>query len=728
MKRTARAALALFALTLGLLPSAAHAFLRTQTCYTPDIALPCPADPPHCSGNQVVRRGEGETVRPVADCDFFRSVPACVAPLPRCEGDTVVSSRNARSAGPVEDCVFVRAQCTEEETLDGCCTLAELACTVDETRADCPTGTVCSDGNCISPPGCDEGATCLAEVPRSWCDGETLVRYEERGTCGGGTCRPTERRDACPDGMLCRGGSCLPAGCSGPSGTNGCCAASDLTCDYPEEVTDCTAQGKTCVAGACVTPGGCTEGATCETAVLAPWCDGAQRVFYSTSATCASGVCRREELRADCPNGTVCRQGACAGAGLPGSLFACPEGESPKPVRWPTACVGYHLQLGPLRNRSALGRCDGNTFVLPDNGIRLERGWRSCEQGTVSFDCGQCTEADALPLACVPGGCADGVDCSASPCGAETLGSVCDGDAVVVLEQSGACEAGACVTVEQSRTDCAATGQWCVGGRCVSPAIDAPESNIAAAIEAGFSAWNGAPGSAWQAALLGETDETEIGIAVDDDGNPRGNVNLVVMQTETWNHSSIALGVTTPVFEADTGRIVTADMELNGLGGKRWMTGDTTDPDAYDLQNVVTHEAGHFLGLDHPPCFSDGSFTPACAYATMYASSGPGERQKRDLAADDLDAVAAAYPANTEPSCAPPSPGFFYARTLSQTAPTPSASDCPGADAYCGGSVATPSKPDDDCSTGGASGARWTTAATLLLLTLLRRRRGSDVR
>ena len=712
---------------LMLLPSVATAYLRTQTCYTPDIALPCEAEPPHCEGEVAVQRTGGAPQAPVTDCDFFRAVPGCIAPAPHCEGNEVVSSRNGRPAANLDSCVWVAEACSASESAQGCCTTAMASCTFDETRAACGDGTICVDGNCVVPSGCTPGATCLAPVPRAWCDGETLVRYEERGSCEAGQCRATERRDACPAGSLCRNGSCLPGGCGGPSGDGGCCATSDLICSFTEERQDCAASGKVCVAGLCAPPTPCTLGAACEAPVIAPWCDGSQRVFYATTASCTGDRCAREELRADCPNGTICRQGACVGAGLPGAFFACPEGEFPQPVRWPTACVGYHLQLGPVQARAPLGRCDGDNFVLPDNGIRLERGWRSCEEGTVSFDCGQCTEPGETPMVCVPGGCAEALDCTTEPCAAETLGSVCDGDDLVVLEQTGRCGEGSCETREQSRTDCAANGQWCVGGVCAAPTFTDSADALREAITAGFSAWNGAPDAAWQASNLGDTDETEIGISVDDAGQPRGNVNLVILQTAVWDHSSIALGVTTPVFEAATGEIVTADMELNGLGNKRWMTGETTDPDAYDLQNVVTHEAGHFLGLDHPPCFSDGSSVPRCALSTMYASSAPGERQKRELADDDLAAVAAAYPAGTEPACVAPQAGFFYARTLSQTPPAPSAADCPGPDAFCGGTVVAPKHPDDDCSAGGGGAAWWSLAAAALQLGWMRRRRGADV-
>jgi hypothetical protein len=61
------------------------------------------------------------------------------------------------------------------------------------------------------------------------------------------------------------------------------------------------------------------------------------------------------------------------------------------------------------------------------------------------------------------------------------------------------------------------------------------------------------------------------------------------------------------------------------------------DPDCWyiDLQSVVTHEAGHFLGLAHPPV----------PEATMYATMPVGETKKRTLYSDDVSGVCTIYPA-----------------------------------------------------------------------------------
>jgi hypothetical protein len=68
----------------------------------------------------------------------------------------------------------------------------------------------------------------------------------------------------------------------------------------------------------------------------------------------------------------------------------------------------------------------------------------------------------------------------------------------------------------------------------------------------------------------------------------------------------------------------------------------------YDLQNTLTHELGHFIGIAHPCGSGSGNPPVSCssgnfADVTMYPFEVPGETKKRDLSADDVTAVCEIY-------------------------------------------------------------------------------------
>lgn len=133
------------------------------------------------------------------------------------------------------------------------------------------------------------------------------------------------------------------------------------------------------------------------------------------------------------------------------------------------------------------------------------------------------------------------------------------------------------------------------------------------------------------------------------------------------------VALTSVLYEPGTGRIVNADIEVNGWNGlvggplsggasgpaNGWYF--TCDPQPggsmcttygqancfyIDLQNTLTHEAGHFIGLSHP-CGDPG--LPSCANAgfaetTMFPQTTPGDVAKRSLSADDVAGIRAIYP------------------------------------------------------------------------------------
>jgi hypothetical protein len=103
-----------------------------------------------------------------------------------------------------------------------------------------------------------------------------------------------------------------------------------------------------------------------------------------------------------------------------------------------------------------------------------------------------------------------------------------------------------------------------------------------------------------------------------------------------------ALAITVITFDAHAKEILDADVVLNGEHGFSFFEQDARDQGktTYDLQNVLTHELGHLLGLGEDMTDVD---------ATMYAFSQPGETGKRDLEVVDKDSIAALYSEEFEP-------------------------------------------------------------------------------
>jgi MYXO-CTERM domain-containing protein len=213
-------------------------------------------------------------------------------------------------------------------------------------------------------------------------------------------------------------------------------------------------------------------------------------------------------------------------------------------------------------------------------------------------------------------------------------------------------------------------------------------------------------------------------------------VNCIVVREDRWCrpaqdgqpercHDPSAAAITTLFFvddpgSPDDGVIVDADIEINAVDYGLAVCGDqpgctsTGGGVVTDLQNVVTHELGHLLGLDHtcwagppgagpldgdgvpvPPCAPESALPPEVTGATMYNFTDPGEIEKRTPEPDDVDGFCDAYPLAADPMICEPVP-----------APDPP----------------DPDPPDDGggCSTGGTPTLG---AAVVLVLGLARRRR-----
>ena len=123
---------------------------------------------------------------------------------------------------------------------------------------------------------------------------------------------------------------------------------------------------------------------------------------------------------------------------------------------------------------------------------------------------------------------------------------------------------------------------------------------------------------------------------------PNANTIMFLDSWEGKDFPREAFGLTLVWHDPQTGEIFDADMQLNETIAPIALCGETcSSNDVVDLSNVVTHEAGHFLGLGHSNVFG----------ATMSANALLGETSKRSLEQDDSDGLCAIYASYEPPSC-----------------------------------------------------------------------------
>lgn len=120
------------------------------------------------------------------------------------------------------------------------------------------------------------------------------------------------------------------------------------------------------------------------------------------------------------------------------------------------------------------------------------------------------------------------------------------------------------------------------------------------------------------------------------------NLNVVLFQDDDWKYRGIdgTLAKTSVTYNDETGEIYDADIEVNAANNTVTIT-DNPAKIEYDLQAILTHEVGHFIGIAHS----------AESSAVMFASYSPGSTAQRKLTPDDIDAVCAIYPPKSGVAC-----------------------------------------------------------------------------
>ncbi len=216
---------------------------------------------------------------------------------------------------------------------------------------------------------------------------------------------------------------------------------------------------------------------------------------------------------------------------------------------------------------------------------------------------------------------------------------------------------------------------------------------VRTAIQDSFQTWAEPSCGYLSFVYMGTTPIQEVGY--DQNLGVDGNTNVVVFREQDWSNLSGVVALTSVSYAPSTGEIVDADIEFNAVDFSLGTTGRTNQS---DIANTLTHEVGHFLGLDHSPVSS----------ATMLATAPLGETSKRSLEQDDIDGLCTIYAQNN--ACGVES---FQGRCPASSVVMPECQQNGEEDGGCAGCASA---------TGGRSGNTVLALLFLALIGMVRRR------
>lgn len=189
----------------------------------------------------------------------------------------------------------------------------------------------------------------------------------------------------------------------------------------------------------------------------------------------------------------------------------------------------------------------------------------------------------------------------------------------------------------QWRSSCVTVGVHELG----SPQLGFGFDDVAPIVEQAFATWlaadcGGGAGPSIEVNMLGPL---ECGLS--EYNKQAANANIVLFREDDWPFvgAENAIALTTTRFDKVKGDLWDADIEINAVT-ELLSIGDPVQ--GYDLLSVLTHEAGHFLGLSH-------SLDETATMKLTYDPTRDGT-SFRDLADDDVNGICTIYPPDRRPA------------------------------------------------------------------------------
>jgi hypothetical protein len=157
-----------------------------------------------------------------------------------------------------------------------------------------------------------------------------------------------------------------------------------------------------------------------------------------------------------------------------------------------------------------------------------------------------------------------------------------------------------------------------------------------AVIDAGFAKWaavdcGGGQGPSFRSVNKGAVDCRKV-----EYNQEAGNANIFMFRDDSWPYENAidTLALTTVTYSIETAEIFDSDVEVN-TAQATFTTTPTPPEDGADLDAVLTHEIGHFLGLAH------SEVSAATMRSIGYQLGTVG---LRTLADDDIAGICSIYP------------------------------------------------------------------------------------